>query len=206
MPQASLDRSSFASVRFSLSCAALALAAAIAAGCGHMPWSEKPPESAEVTQELSARATVVAVDPKTRLITLRDEQGGTSTVHAGPEVRNFAQIAPGDTVNVRYMESLAVALAKPGQAAEPPTASIVAGRAKPGEKPGAALGGEITTTVRIELVDTSKNIVVFTPPGGGLRAIRVVRPEGQRFIQGLKPGDEVQITYTEAFAVSVEKQ
>jgi hypothetical protein len=172
-----------------------------------MPWSEKPPESAQVSQELAASASVVAVDPKTRLITLRDSQGsGTFTVYAGPQVRNFDQIRPGDTVHVRYLESLAVALAKPGTASEPPSAAVVAERAAPGERPGVALGGQVTTTVKIESVDTKTHIVVFTPPGGGLRAVRVRRPEGQRFIAGLKPGDEVQITYTEAMAVGVEEQ
>jgi hypothetical protein len=191
--------------RLETSVAAFALCAWIAAGCAHAPWAEKAPESAEVTQEISASATVVAVDPATRLITLRDDQGGTLTVQAGPQVRNFAQIEAGDAVNVRYVESLAVALAKPGEAAAP-SAEIVASRAKPGEKPGAVVGGQVTTTVRVELVDTKTNIVVFTPPGGGLRAIRVVRPEGQRFIKGLEPGDQVQITYTEALAVSVDER
>jgi len=187
--------------------ALLALCAAIAAGCSHMPWAEKPPESAEVSQELSASATVVAVDPKTRLITLQDAQGGgTWTVHAGPQVRNFDQIRAGDSVNVRYVESLAVALAPPGTPIAPPSAAIVTERAAPGERPGMAIGGQITTTVKIESVDTRTNIVVFTPPGGGLRAIRVRRPEGRRFIAGLKPGDQVQITYTEAMAVGVEEQ
>jgi len=194
-------------VRSTWSPALLALCAAIAAGCSNMPWSEKPPESAQVSQELSASATVVAVDAKTRLITLSDaEGGGTWTVHAGPEVRNFDQIQAGDAVRVRYMESLAVALAAPGTATAPPSAMIVSGRAAPGERPGMAVGGQITTTVKIESVDTRTNIVVFTPPGGGLRAIRVRRPEGQRFIAGLRPGDQVQITYTEAMAVGVEKQ
>jgi len=172
-----------------------------------MPWSEKPPESAQISQELTASATVVAVDAKTRLITLRDSQGGgTFSVQAGPQVRNFDQIQVGDSVNVRYMESLAVALAAPGTATAPPSATIVGERAAPGERPGMAVGSQITTTVKIESVDTKTNIVVFTPPGGGLRAIRVRRPEGQRFIAGLKPGDQVQITYTEAMAVGVEEQ
>ena len=200
MPASSLARATWPPVL-------LALCAAIAAGCSHMPWAEKPPETAQVTQELSASASVVAVDPKTRLITLRDAQGGgTFTVQAGPQVRNFDQIRAGDSVNVRYMESLAVALAKPGTAVAPPSATIVGERAAPWERPGMAVGGQITTTVKIESVDTKTNIVVFTPPGGGLRAIRVRRPEGQRFIAGLKPGDDVQITYTEAMAVGVEKQ
>jgi hypothetical protein len=175
-------------------------------GCASLTGSDAP-TTAEVTQELSVRATVVAVDPSTRLITLRDAQGITSTMQAGPEVRNFAQIEPGDAVVVRFFESLAVALAEPGVAAAPASAALVAGRAEPGQRPAAAIGGQVTTTVRVELVDTQKNIVVFTPQGGGgLKAIRVVRPEGQNFIRGLAPGDQVQITYTEALAVSVEEQ
>lgn len=184
-------------------CAALALCALLAAGCAM--FEKKAPESAQVSQELRATARVVAVDAKTRVIALSDDQGSTWTVHAGPEVRNFDRIAAGDTVVVRYLESLAVSLAKPGDVAAP-SATIVAGRAKPGAMPGAAIGGQVTSTVRIELVDTGKNIVVFTPPGGGLRAVRVRREEGQKFIKGLKPGDQVTITYTEAMALSVEKQ
>lgn len=195
---------SFRSIRLQALCAAAACCGLLGAGCA--AFEKKPPESAQVSQELAASARVVAVDAKTRLITLSDEQGSTWTVHAGPEVRNFDRIAAGDSVTVRYVESLAVSLAKPGVAAAPPSATIVAGRAKPGEMPGAAIGGQITSTVRIELVDTEKNIVVFTPPGGGLRAVRVRREEGKEFIKGLKPGDQVQITYTEAMALSVEKQ
>jgi hypothetical protein len=194
------------SVRLTASGAALVLGAVLAAGCAHMPWSEKPPQSAEITQNLTATATVVAVDASKRLITLRDARGVTSVVHAGPEVRNFAQIAPGDTVKVRYQESLVFTRLQPGVAAAPPSAEIVAGRAKPGQKPGAMMGGQLTTTVKVELVDADSNIVVFTPPDGGLRAVRAVRPEGQQFIRGLAPGDQVEITYTEALAVSVDKQ
>ena len=60
-------------------------------------------------------------------------------------------------------------------------------------------------TVTILSVDTDQNIVVFTPPTGGMRAIDVKKPEFQEYIKSLKPGDKVQITYTEAVAMAVEE-
>ena len=186
------------------SVAALALCVVLAAACSHMGSSSGPaPE--EISEEASATASVVAVDAATRTITLRDTSG-TWSVHAGPEVRNFAQIAPGDSVTLRYRESLAVALAAPGSAPAAPTSTVVAGTAAPGTRPAAAMGEQITMTVRIESVDTQRNIVVFTPASGGLRAIRVRTPEGQRFIRGLNAGDSVDVTWTDAVAVAVTER
>src|SRR5262245_28722773 len=183
-----------------------ALALAGAAGCkGGGAASEQKIAPAEVSRTVTEKATVTAVDKAGHLVTLKDKEGQTLTVQCGPEVRNFDQIAVGDAVVVRYLVSLAVALVKPGET-PPAAATVAAGTAEKGAKPGAAVGGQITATVKIESVDLKKNFVVFTAPNGGLRAVHVERPEGVKFIQGLKPGDLVQITYTEALAVSVEKE
>jgi hypothetical protein len=185
--------------------AALALAAAGVAGCkSEGEAGTQKPGTAEVSKTVTEKASVVSVDKQNRLVTLKAKDGQTTTVQCGPEVRNFDQISAGDSVVVRYLVSLAVALVKPGET-PPAAATLAAGRAEKGEKPGAAVGGQITATVKIESVDLKKNLVVFTAPNGGLRAVNVEKPEGVKFIQGIKPGDLVQITYTEALAVSVEK-
>ena len=163
-------------------------------------------DSAKVSDEATEKATVVAVDKATRTVTLKNKEGKTFPVTCGPEVRNFDQIAPGNVVVVRYVRSLEVAMVKPGEAAAPPSAAVAAGRAEPGAKPGVAVAGQVTATVKIESVDPEKHVVVFTPPGGGLRVVAVQRPEGREFMKGLKPGDQVQITWTEAVAISVEKE
>jgi len=187
--------------------AALLLGGLVAAGCKGEPETAAPKsDSAQVSDEATEKATVVSVDKAARLLTLKDKDGKTIPVQCGPEVRNFDQIVPGLTVVVRYVKSLAVALVKPGEVAPPPSATVASGRAEPGAKPAAAVAGQATATVRVESVDLAKNVVVFTPPGGGLRAVTVKRPEGREFIKGLKPGDQVQITWTEAVAISVEKE
>ena len=163
-------------------------------------------DSAKVTDEATEKATVVSVDKATRTVTLKNKDGKTFPVACGPEVRNFDQIAAGNVVVVKYMRSLEVAMVKPGEAVTPPTAAVAAGRAEQGAKPGAAIAGQVTATVKIESVDQEKHVVVFTAPGGGLRVVAVQRPEGREFMKGLKPGDQVQITWTEAVAISVEKE
>jgi hypothetical protein len=59
--------------------------------------------------------------------------------------------------------------------------------------------------VKIYSVDTLQNVVEVTGPRGYNRRIKVNDPTAREFIRGLKPGDEVQITFREAFAVSVER-
>ena len=50
----------------------------------------------------TASGKVTAVDPATRTITLQGANGNTVDVLAGPEVRNFQQIKPGDTLTLDY--------------------------------------------------------------------------------------------------------
>ena len=44
----------------------------------------------------------------------------------------------------------------------------------------------------------------FTGPGGLVRTVEVKDPNAQKFISKLKKGDHVELTYSEALAVSVE--
>jgi hypothetical protein len=152
------------------------------------PANGKGPEDASVTDQATEKAKVVAIDKAARTITLKDKDGKTVSLRAGPEVRNFDQIAAGNVVVVKYMRSLEVAMVKPGEAVTPPTAAVAAGRAEVGAKPGAAIAGQVTATVKIESVDQEKRRRLHGA-GGGLRVVAVQRPEGREFMKALKPGD-----------------
>ena len=195
------------SARLSRLACALAAAGGLLASCTTGPTREArvSGDSAQVTQELTAEATVKAVDQQNRLVTLEREDGSTITFLAGPEVRNLPQIAAGDKVKARYRESLLASVKKPGEAVKPTAVAAAVSRAEPGAAPGATAGQQVTVTVRIESVDTEKNRVAFTLPSGAMRIVSVKQPEMQEYIKGLKPGDQVEITYTEAVAISVEK-
>jgi len=148
-------------------------------------------------------ATVVSVQKAERLVGLRGQDGRVVTVKAGPEVRNFDQIQVGDTVVTSYYEAIGFALRQTGAAADSGV-DLVAGRAKPGERPGAAMGAVARTTVTIESVDAKSDTVIFRGEDGLVRAVPVRTDEGRAFARKLRPGDRVDITYTEALAIRVD--
>jgi len=126
-------------------------------------------------------------------------------VQAGPEVRNYDQIAAGDTLRIHYKEVLAAAKLPPGESTKPVEGAFAAARAKPGEKPlaGAALG--LSVRVRIESIDRGREIVVFSLASGELIAHRLQTSEGRAFVQELEVGDLVQLDYACALALGIEK-
>jgi hypothetical protein len=174
----------------------LAIVAAIATtGCA----STKKPFEKQDTVE--ATATIEAIDPESRLLVIR-APGGIATLVAGPEVRNFDQIHVGDNVKVTYTAAVAAAITK-SKAKPTETYDAMAVTAPAGAKPAAAVGQTITTTVQIESVDTSFDVVSFKRPDGFVRSIAVESPEAKKFIRTLKKGDMVDVAYTEALAISV---
>lgn len=165
-----------------------------------------PPEPVKVEKEQTLSATVASIDLPKRMVTLRADNGKEATVEVSPEVTNLPQVQAGDKVVVRYYQGLGAAFKKKGESKTVGKVdqSDTVVRAEPGQKPGAAVGTSVTTTVVIDAVDRGKNQVSFTGPGGTQRTVDVKDPNAQKFIGGLKKGDEVELTYTEALAVSVQ--
>ena len=126
-----------------------------------------------------------------------------------PEVRNFERIKVGDQVVATYYEGLAAEFKKPGEGTQKGAVDATTGTARMPEgssTPGAAVANQITATVVIESVDQPSNSVTFTGPTGMTRTVDVKDPKAQKFISTLKKGDEVQLTYVEALAVTLEPQ
>jgi len=180
----------------------LAAGAAIAllGGCA----KPTPPAPFQRESAQQVEATVVGIQKAKRLVSLRGPEGRTLTVEAGPEVRNFDQIQVGDQVIASYYEAVGFTLKKPGESDGAPDAGLITGRAKPGARPAAAVGRYAKTTVTIESVDQKTYTVTFKGEDGLTRAVPVATPEGRAFASKLKPGDQVEITYEEAVAISVE--
>ena len=178
-------------------CAVAALAYGTAA-------AQPAPVAIEKTQTLSA--TVASIDPAKRLVELQkgDER---RTVQVSPEVRNFDRIKVGDEVVATYYTGLAAEFKKKGESRTVGVIEASTGKAHlPAGSggPGAAVRNQLTTTVVIDAVDRAKNSVTFTGPAGMSRTVDVVDPKAQQFISTLKQGDEVQLTYVEALAVTLE--
>jgi Cu/Ag efflux protein CusF len=166
--------------------------------------AQPAPVSTEKVQSISA--TVDKIDAKTRTIELRKDKE-VQSIQVPPEVRNFDKIKVGDEVVVTYYEGLAAEFKKKGESKTVGVLDASTGTARMPEgsgKPGAAVGNRIKTTVTIESVDTKTHSVTFIGPSGMSRTVDVVDPKAQKFIAELKKGDEVELTYVEALAVTVE--
>jgi hypothetical protein len=184
-----------------------ALFAAVACQSSESRPLPPPPESqrAQLSNEFTATAQVTALASAERSLTLRREDGTLMDVEASEAVRNFDQIAVGDTLRVRYKETLTAAKLAPGEAIRTAEGAFGAARAKPGTKPGAGVGMAVNLRVRIESIDREHDIVVFSLASGELIAHRLQTPEGRAFVQGLAVGDGVQLDYSQVLVLGIEK-
>jgi len=147
----------------------------------------------------TATATIKAIDPATRSITLRAENGDEDTFTAGPEVTRFDQLKVGDTIKATYYESLVFQVRKPG--AHAPAADAVAAGGRLKDKPGGAVGTQQTTTVTVKAVDMNvPSITVVTADGRTLTR----KIADKKNLEGVNAGDKIDITYTQALLVAAE--
>jgi hypothetical protein len=165
--------------------------------------AEKAPQKATVSETVKMTATVKAVDYDSRLITLQGPEGKAMTVEASPEVKRLKEIKAGDMVVINYTQAIAAELKKAGSASGVAVKEDVK-RSKASEKPGVSGQREVKATVTIDAVDLKNNIVTFTGPQGNVNIVAVKRPQMREFLKTLKVGDKVDVTFTEAVAVSVE--
>jgi hypothetical protein len=176
--------------------ATIGVLVALLAGCSSAP------EPLEVSDVEKLDATVVAVDAQERTIVLRGPAGNVVGLRVGPEVRNLSQVEVGDILRVSYYTGFVFSMAEPGNAGA--DAEIAAGRAEEGDRPGAMIGATTRQTVEILSVAPDGKAVSFRDANGILQSIDVPREEGQAFARKLRPGDLVDIRYTEAIAIGVE--
>jgi len=169
------------------------------AGCAKEP--AEPPSGIVRESTVSSTATVQKIDLKTREVTLLDADEKPFTIKCGPEVRNLPQLKVGDQVTATYYESVAYEVHKPGTVEAGTRAAVGAARAEPGEKPGAVAANVVEITATIEAIDKSVPSVTLRKADGQLIPIKVRDPKR---LENVAVGDMVEITFTEAMAISVE--
>lgn len=148
-------------------------------------------------------ATVEAIDVAQRLVTLKGPRGKVVTVTVDERVKNLPQVQVGDQVVVKYYEALALRVVQPGEATPPASATGAAATAQPGQKPAAVGAREVTVTATVEALNKKAGTVTFKGPAGNTVTVKAQDPKNLDLV---KVGDKVEITYTEALAISVEKK
>jgi len=162
------------------------------------------PGKAAIVSAAEISAQVVAIDKATRTVTLKGPEGNVVDVVAGDEVKNFAQIKLGDFVVARYVQALTLELQKTKTAkagADSVTVKEEAAKAKLGERPAVAGARQVTAIADVTAVDPKKSTITLKGPRGNSVVLAVQNPDQFKVV---KKGDKVEVTYTEAMALSVE--
>jgi Cu/Ag efflux protein CusF len=159
------------------------------------------PKPVTQTDSVEATATIQAIDKTAREVTLKAKDGEIETIHCGPEVKRFDELKVGDTVTFRYYESIAYAIRKPGQPSGLPTQTGPTVTRSQGPKPGGTVAQQETATVTVKAVDAKVPSITVVTEDKRTVSFKV---EDKKNLVGVKAGDKVEITYTEAVMISVK--
>lgn len=164
----------------------------------------KPQGGAEGALEASAvhvTATVVALDPANRSVSVVGPLGRTNTYICGPAVRNYDQIKVGDKVKATFVESVAVAASPASAPASVGVGGTVAVAPK-GAMPGVIMVKTTEITDKIEAIDMATRTVTLE---GVMGHPKTVKAGPKVDLALLKKGDDVRLQVTQALAIHVER-
>jgi translation elongation factor P/translation initiation factor 5A len=162
----------------------------------------EPGEAGGVIEDtFTASATVAAVDPATRKITLTSEDGNKATFTVPAEAHNFDQIHVGDKVNATIVERMVVFVRS---ATTEPTVTHAAAvaRAPKGAKPGALIAESFEIVAAVKAIDADKRTATLQFSDGQTKVVPVRKDVD---LSRYKVGDSVVIRVTEALALLVQK-
>ena len=144
--------------------------------------------------------TIEAIEASTRTVTLKKADGTFVTTVAGPDIARFAELKLGDTVNVRYYDNVVIRVKQPGE-----SDVISSAKGSTGSEqvlPGGTRAKQTTITATITAIDPNMPSITFTGPKGWKYSSKVQDTEA---LAKVKVGDKVDIVWTEAVLVSVER-
>jgi hypothetical protein len=152
-------------------------------------------------QTVSATATIQELDVARRFVVLRGDDGSKVGVFAPPEFTLFDELRTGDRVTFTYYESI-VYQVKARHAARPRVSEEFAATESASKLPGGTLAHQITGTVTVEAVDREAPAITVVTADGRVVSRKL---EDRSLLDGVKRGDRIDITYTEALLASVAR-
>ncbi len=164
--------------------------------------------SVDTQQTTTVNAVVETIDPVTRELLLRGNGGAQSgallTMIVGNQVQRLNEIHSGDRVTVTYYQALAAKVVSPLTGSKQAFEGVDVDRNDTAQRPG----GEITRVrrgrVTITALDPAAGSVSFVGPDKLPRTVVAKNPDVLAFIKQLRVGQQVDISYEEALAISVQ--
>jgi len=153
-----------------------------------------------ISNSYELKATVAAVDPATRRITLTEANGKKSVIQAGPAVANFDQIKVGDQVKAKVDTEVVISVRSADGGGTNARATTVAPAAA-GDKPSLNVTDTAELTGIVTAVEPDQRRATVRFPDGQVVNVKA-RPDVD--LSKVNKGDQVVIQTTQAVAVSVE--
>jgi translation initiation factor IF-1 len=150
------------------------------------------------------RATITAVDPKARTVTLRTSDGRSATARV-PGDADPIRLKPGQVVSVTAAQRLSIKVLPPGSAPLGGTILTATAKAESGEPPGRAAARVTRVVNEIAGIDRTNNFVTLRGANGRRRTVTVSSPDQQRRLKSLQVGDLAEIDLGEAVAVQFKR-
>lgn len=154
-----------------------------------------------VVQTYQVTATVTAIDPDARKVTMVTPAGKKTVFKAGPEIVNFPQIRVGDQVKATLTEELVVYMEDQGVPTHNAAGAVVA-LAPVGAKPGAFVADVVQVKAVVTEIDHKRHKATLRFPDGSTRKVAVRKDVD---LTKRSVGEEVVLRATESMAVVVEK-
>ena len=156
-----------------------------------------------VLEEVTLRGTVAAIDHYQRILTLRGEQGNLVVVDVPVSVVRFDSMRVGDVVTMAYYDRVTL---RPKPAGEPAIdrALGTAATPTPGALPGGTIAAQRVTTVTFTGWDPVTRVVNFRGPKGAEYSRRLAENIDAGILSGLRPGDRVDVVWSESIRLSVQ--
>lgn len=154
-------------------------------------------------ESMQIKAVVTAIDKAARTVTVKAPNGNSRVIKAGAEVRNFDQIAVGDTVELRSQVAGMLDLKRPS--GDTPTLLIeeVASRAAPGDKPGLFVEMKVSAVVSITRINADAGEITFVGPLGNAFSLVTTDEPFRQTMKDFRVGELVQAVYMEALSIVV---
>ena len=176
--------------------------AILALATASVPMPEPPLPQATQTMKstpVTITATIEAIDQTNRIVTLKGPKGNLVDTYVDESSKRFNQLKVGDQVKAQYYESLAMSIRKPGDPA--PAAGVKDSVTAREGAPGATAARQLTGSVTVTALDPKVPSISVKGPKGNVFSMRVQDPKR---LEGVKVGDTIDVTYTQALLVAVD--
>jgi hypothetical protein len=152
-------------------------------------------------RQVKLNGTISAIDKEKSTVTLKGPKGRTITLDV-QDPSKLDALKVGDPVVGTYIEAIAVEVKKADSGA--PGAKVEERRvgSKPGENPAGVVARQLTVTATVTAVNKQAPSVTIKGPGGKVETVKV---QDAKNLANVKPGDLVEMTYTQALAVALDK-